>query len=540
MMQRLELALYYTALVACGIVMLLILVLGFGTPRAHAEEATIADGLTKSDWLQAGVNNNVEYSTALTNTFTTNGTTTVTVAHPSHGKSVTNKFTIESGPTIDGLDMNGAWTIASVPNSNSYTFTHTGTASGSTATTGTAVSTFGAAADDGKLRFLCLMSHANYDDPIKFPGTPGAAHLHHYFGNRSANYASTYPLLRASGDGTCDGGPLNRTAYWFPALLTQSGTKMLYPQDAQWYYVNNQRRNLIEYTSPACPSGSLACPQLPVRRLQRGQKAIFGFDPSTGAFPAVYASATMLDSLWTCQDTSGNQQGGAYRYLHHRSNASLGLSSNVSCPSAGKVVARADAPSCWNGELDHADHYSHFTQPSQDGYSNLVCPATHPYSHATFTIILTWNYTGGFSQIQNWWLSSDRHHADYEAGQSFHWDMLFAWNDAVMDFWASNIWGASSDPNDPATYVYRTAGGGGNGAAAWVGGKHMRNTNSGGLGVVSITPCDSLGISGSCSLKDRTTLGLTTPSDTEVDIPSATGTTKTLGGKAAVGGKGAM
>ena len=69
---------------------------------------------------------------ALTNPFTTNGSTTVTVTDTSHGASVGDFVTFDSFSTIDGLDMNQEFEIITVPSVNTYTVTHTSTASGST------------------------------------------------------------------------------------------------------------------------------------------------------------------------------------------------------------------------------------------------------------------------------------------------------------------------------------------------------------------------------------------------------------------------
>ena len=69
---------------------------------------------------------------ALTNPFTTNGTTTVTVAHTSHGAGQGDFVTFDSFSAIDGLDMNAEFEITTVVDANSYKITHTGTASGST------------------------------------------------------------------------------------------------------------------------------------------------------------------------------------------------------------------------------------------------------------------------------------------------------------------------------------------------------------------------------------------------------------------------
>ena len=75
----------------------------------------------------------IRLEAALTNPFTTNGTTTVTVAHTSHGAAVGDFVTYDSFSTLDALDMNQEFEIITVPDANSYTITHTTTATGSTA-----------------------------------------------------------------------------------------------------------------------------------------------------------------------------------------------------------------------------------------------------------------------------------------------------------------------------------------------------------------------------------------------------------------------
>ena len=45
------------------------------------------------------------------------------------------------------------------------------------------------------LKIECGASHAAADDPIVFPGQPGAAHLHEFFGNTSTNASSTYASM---------------------------------------------------------------------------------------------------------------------------------------------------------------------------------------------------------------------------------------------------------------------------------------------------------------------------------------------------------
>ena len=92
---------------------------------------------------------------SLTNPFTTNGTTTVSVNDAAHGAAIGDFVTFDSFSTIDGLDMNQEFEITSVTDASNYKVTHTSTASGSTSggggsgnakyqiTTGPSTSTFG-------------------------------------------------------------------------------------------------------------------------------------------------------------------------------------------------------------------------------------------------------------------------------------------------------------------------------------------------------------------------------------------------------------
>jgi len=74
----------------------------------------------------------IRETAALTNPFTTNGTTTVTVTDADHGAIEGDFVTFDSFSTIDGLDMNNEFEITTYVDANTYKVTHTSTASGST------------------------------------------------------------------------------------------------------------------------------------------------------------------------------------------------------------------------------------------------------------------------------------------------------------------------------------------------------------------------------------------------------------------------
>jgi len=53
------------------------------------------------------------------------------------------------------------------------------------------------AAQTGQFVLRCPYSHSLPDDPIVFPGQPGASHLHDFFGNKSVNAFSTFETMLA-------------------------------------------------------------------------------------------------------------------------------------------------------------------------------------------------------------------------------------------------------------------------------------------------------------------------------------------------------
>src|SRR3954454_1638979 len=69
----------------------------------------------------------------------------------------------------------------------------------------------------------CPYSHSAPNDPIKFPGQPGASHLHDFFGNRRVNAGSSYSSMLA-GATTC-GTKADTAGYWAPALY-RKGVKI--------------------------------------------------------------------------------------------------------------------------------------------------------------------------------------------------------------------------------------------------------------------------------------------------------------------------
>lgn len=89
--------------------------------------------------------------------------------------------------------------------------------------------------EGGQNRTACEFSHFAYDDPLLYPGVPGKAHLHMFFGNTDVNAYSTYDTLKDSGSSTCNGQELNRSGYWAPAMIDGQGNARI-PERVVVYY----------------------------------------------------------------------------------------------------------------------------------------------------------------------------------------------------------------------------------------------------------------------------------------------------------------
>ena len=192
----------------------------------------------------------------------------------------------------------------------------------------------------------CRFSHQGPDDPIIFPGKPGASHQHTFVGNRTTNAFSHFGSLR-SGPTTCMRQD-DTAAYWVPALY-QGSTPVL-PQGATIYY---RRGTLAEVSS--FPNNLRMIAGDAAATSPQGMRVTFW---SCGLASGIARSATVP----TCPSTRGS-----FLRLHIR------------------------FPECWNGRsLDSADHKSHMAYATRAG-----CPSTHPVEVPQITQIYRYASLGG-------------------------------------------------------------------------------------------------------------------------------------------------
>jgi hypothetical protein len=234
-------------------------------------------------------------------------------------------------------------------------------------------STPAAEASNGVFSVLCDFSHESFDDPIVFPGDPGAAHLHQFGGNTTTNARSTYEGMLGQ-PSSC---PYDKdtAAYWVPALVSPSGYSVL-PISMNAYY-----RNLPANSQPVVPFP-------PDLRLVAG-------------YPTVETGTPHLLG-WSCND----------------SDPYLAQPPDCSGVRTHGVKAHVFFPNCWNGYLDSADHRSHVVYPL-----GSHCPASHPLKLPKLSLHVTWPVIDG----RGHYLSSD-YGSETPAGMSLHADFWNTWD----------------------------------------------------------------------------------------------------------------
>jgi len=264
----------------------------------------------------------------------------------------------------------------------------------------------------GAFRFVCMPGQVLRDDPIVFPGQPGKSHLHQFFGNLSANAFSTYRSLRNAGQSTCI-NPINRSAYWIPAMLDGKGN-VRRPD----YTTNYYKR--VPANDPQCKTQGNECVPLP-----RGLRYIFGYDMVSGTPPTGAGH-------FVCEGPTAGA--GEYRLLAEVA---------AVCPAGNRIGAVLNAPACWDGvHLDSPNHRDHvgyaMWRNKSDGSTAYACDEKHPKVIAGFTLA-AWYYNDG--SAANWYLSSDdmsaMGHGRLPGGTTLHGDWLGAWDDGILALFES-------------------------------------------------------------------------------------------------------
>lgn len=250
----------------------------------------------------------------------------------------------------------------------------------------------------GAFRTVCDFSHMAFDDPIVFPGQAGRSHLHAFFGNTGANANSTVASIATTGNSTCRGGTVNRSAYWVPAMIDTRDGRPLRPAQSHFYYKTG-------YNGIAPRS---------VNAVPPGLRMIAG-------------------------DAMNATPNGRFRYTCNGGGGMSGQSIQ-NCGVGGELWMMLTFPQCWDGtNLDSPDHKSHMAYPSGGR-----CPSTHPVAIPEITFNIVYPVTEANAPLR-WRLSSDNYSSSLPGGYSAHGDWWNGWKADIMDAWVRNCDQAAAD-----------------------------------------------------------------------------------------------
>ncbi|NMO53160.1 DUF1996 domain-containing protein [Actinoplanes sp. TBRC 11911] len=230
----------------------------------------------------------------------------------------------------------------------------------------------------------CSVSRTNLgDDPIVFPGMPGASHLHTFMGNTTTNANSTVESL-SKGQTTCKAkGDLS--AYWTPTLLNGDTP------------VNQEGLQTIYYKSGVNDYRS-------VQPFPKGLRFVVGNAKNTDADKFLAAT----EEGFECGDSYKNKN----------------IPQTCSSERSVKLNIRYQAPSCWDGKhLDSPNHQDHMAYPiDTHTAAGMVCPDDHPVAVPKLEFKMAWPVNGDMSKV----------HFSSGAGPTFHYDFFNAWDDKTL------------------------------------------------------------------------------------------------------------
>jgi len=221
----------------------------------------------------------------------------------------------------------------------------------------------------GQFHVSCRFSHAAKDDPIVYPGEPGASHLHYFFANRSTGAFSTYSSMRGASS-SCSFAA-DTSGYWTPALVSPSG-EVVTPRSMTAYYL---------------ASGRVTAPPKNLRMIAGGD------------------TRKLRIAGYACGDGNATS------------------SVPMDCGSEwlkGVIVF----PSCWDGKrLDSPDHRSHMAYPTGKG-----CPKSRPVQIPKIVFHITYGIRDG----KGYTLVSDAS-MGMKRGMSLHADLWNTWVQSVLE-----------------------------------------------------------------------------------------------------------
>jgi hypothetical protein len=247
----------------------------------------------------------------------------------------------------------------------------------------------GGAGNLPEFRADCQYSHRKADDPIVFPGLPGASHMHSFVGNKAVDADTVAGDLMKFTATTCK-PVVDHSAYWVPTLYEAATKKPVETTGFRVYY----------------------------RSLRKSSKDIM---PMPNGLRMIAGDAKKK------QPTPRGAQGQFYCAFYGPGNVDGdSRSDNGNWPICGKPASlhyMMQFPDCWDGKnLDSPTHKAHVAFGTDAG-----CPAGHPIRIPALTFDIAYGAKGSKA---GYYLSSD---PAGKSASSMHGDAFVMWDVKAMN-----------------------------------------------------------------------------------------------------------
>jgi hypothetical protein len=250
---------------------------------------------------------------------------------------------------------------------------------------------------EGAFRISCGVSHMSFDDPMVYPGLKDWTHHHTFYGNTTIKYDTDLSKIAFIGNSTCNGGTMNRSAYWHPTIIDSLTNKPVIMTSVIFYYKIGFALPKNVKTPPA------------------GLRMLAGNPQGKNANESVGTKFVCLNNA--------TQNSNGMPWQKTLPNCGLGHTMQM-------VIT---FPQCWDGKnLDSPNHRDHMAYPVA-WQSENACPATHPVNLPE--ISLNVNHNVAFTnQMAKWRLASDNYTFNgSNAGFSGHADWVNGWDQPTLD-----------------------------------------------------------------------------------------------------------
>jgi hypothetical protein len=235
-----------------------------------------------------------------------------------------------------------------------------------------------------EFRADCQYSHRAPDDPIVFPGLPGASHMHSFVGNKAVDADTVAGDLLKFTATTCK--PVqDHSAYWVPTLYDNATGKPVETTGFRVYY--RSLRNNSTGQMPI-PNGL----RMIAGDAKKKQPTPRG---ATGQFYCAFYGPGDLDGV--ARSTNGNWP---------------------ICGAPATLHFMLQFPDCWDGKhLDSPNHKDHVSFGNDNG-----CPPSHPVRIPAITFDIQYGAKGTKA---GYYLSSDK---EGKSASSMHGDAFVVWD----------------------------------------------------------------------------------------------------------------